>query len=232
MSTTEIEVQANHSPALSDLFEGLTRAEQQSLRECERRIDQAANSEQDAGRALTTIQEGKLYRATHRTFETYFEQRFGYGKTYAYRLIKAHHVRCHLAGLPHEDAAERVLRSISESDLDSPDQYRAAWSLAIEKAEGQAPSYSHVRDAVREIAPPRANRTKRERGPSSIPGVQVVTVERMVGDARKAGKAIAWHAVGDDEGTPNACVVVALGTAAVRDLIAGLESMLEEVGEK
>ena len=206
-----------------ELFEALTRSEKLTLRDCEHRIEQAANSEQDAGEALATIQENRLHRATAKTFEGYVKKRFGYGKTYAYRLIKSCRIRRHLAGLPHGDAVERVLRGIAESDMDSPEQFRAAWTLAIEKADGQAPTNAHVADAVREIAPPDAKKSK---GPSSIPGVQLVTVEKIVKATHKAGKVVALQTINDeDEDIPISCVFVVVGTAAVRDMIAVAEEI-------
>ncbi len=43
----------------------------------------------EVGNALFAIQEGELYRETHKTFNAYYKDKFGLDKTHAYRLIAA-----------------------------------------------------------------------------------------------------------------------------------------------
>jgi len=40
------------------------------------------------GRALTVIQSEQLYKSTNKTFEAYCKERWGFGRDYAYKLIK------------------------------------------------------------------------------------------------------------------------------------------------
>ncbi|MGH7969718.1 MAG: hypothetical protein ACREIC_13420, partial [Limisphaerales bacterium] len=43
----------------------------------------------DMGTALLAIREGRLYRATHPSFEAYCQERWGIGRSYASRVIGA-----------------------------------------------------------------------------------------------------------------------------------------------
>ncbi len=42
-----------------------------------------------AGKALTELRDRKLYRSTHKTFEEYCRERFGFERRYPYRLIES-----------------------------------------------------------------------------------------------------------------------------------------------
>ncbi len=42
-----------------------------------------------AGKALTELRDRKLYRSTHKTFEEYCRERFGFERRYPYRLMES-----------------------------------------------------------------------------------------------------------------------------------------------
>lgn len=124
-------VPAPHSPAghgqLSD-------AEEADLAVCEAALDNLRTAFAAAGKALAVIQAGRLYRAAHDTFDDYVEQRWGMGKSQAYRLIEAwplaerlspigerlteSHVRelLPLAGRHGQDAAATIYQTVQEAD--------------------------------------------------------------------------------------------------------------------
>jgi hypothetical protein len=59
------------------------------LRELEADVERHVSSFAAAGRALREIRDEKLYLNNYKTFEAYCKERWGYGKTHAYRLIDA-----------------------------------------------------------------------------------------------------------------------------------------------
>jgi len=65
--------------------DALTEADSQRLAELESQI---RNSNESKGRALREIRDSRLYRATHRTFESYLDERWNMSKAYGYQLIK------------------------------------------------------------------------------------------------------------------------------------------------
>ena len=61
--------------------------QEQSLRlQLERRVERAFL---EAGQALMELRDRRLYRSTHRTFEEYCRERFGYSRDAAYLKISA-----------------------------------------------------------------------------------------------------------------------------------------------
>jgi len=110
------------------------------LRQCELRID---NAYDDAWHALKTIHDGKLYRADgYKSFKDYVEQRWGYSKSRAHRLID--HVKiCEylkeqgVETLPTSEAHTQSLtklRRISKSEEDFLQRAGNAWEKAVDTA--------------------------------------------------------------------------------------------------
>ncbi|WP_375507104.1 hypothetical protein [uncultured Nostoc sp.] len=64
----------------------LTQEEQSDRLHLERQVEKAFYL---AGKALTQLQDRKLYRSTHKTFEEYCRERFGFERRYPYRLIES-----------------------------------------------------------------------------------------------------------------------------------------------
>ncbi|WP_339382508.1 hypothetical protein [Nostoc flagelliforme] len=52
----------------------------------ERRVERAFF---EAGKALTELRDRRLYRSTHKTFEDYCRERFGFSRRQPYHLIEA-----------------------------------------------------------------------------------------------------------------------------------------------
>ena len=62
---------------------------QNTLADCEARIEQGLATFIDVGTALLTIRDERLYRENHTTFESYCRARWDFTRAYAYRLIDA-----------------------------------------------------------------------------------------------------------------------------------------------
>lgn len=84
-----------------------------SLAECEATIERGVRSYIEAGEALRTIRDDRLYRETHGTFEDYCRERWGWERRRAYQLIEAADVVQNFAQLdapiPANDAQAREL---------------------------------------------------------------------------------------------------------------------------
>lgn len=71
------------------VIEVLSDSEVSELRECESIIEETKGSFIQCGQALAKIRDGKTYRATHKTFEAYCRERWGWGSDYSNKLISA-----------------------------------------------------------------------------------------------------------------------------------------------
>ena len=113
----------------------------------------------EAGKALAELRDRKLYRSTHKTFEEYCKQRFGYTRIAASYKIAAATVMDNLLtnGLQKEEIAtdelqtpkmltnglqilpnnERQVRPLVSLE---PEVQREAWQKAVEEAGGKVPS--------------------------------------------------------------------------------------------
>ena len=133
----------------------------------EQRVEQAFYQ---AGKALEELHNRKLYRSTHRTFEEYCKDRFGFERRHPYRLIEAVGVVDNLIKMCPNGAQngsepetfilptnERQVRSLVR--LVAEEQF-SCWQEAVDIAGGKAPSGRIVKDIVERI---------RERTPVPIP---------------------------------------------------------------
>ncbi|WP_306415006.1 MULTISPECIES: hypothetical protein [unclassified Calothrix] len=64
----------------------LTPEEQSDRLHLERKVERAFF---EAGKTLAELRDRRLYRSTHRTFEEYCRDRFGYNRSRSYQLIDA-----------------------------------------------------------------------------------------------------------------------------------------------
>ena len=67
----------------------LSGSEHGYLAACEAALENLARAFWAAGKALQVIRDGRLYRETHATFEDYVEQRWGFSRPQAYKLMAA-----------------------------------------------------------------------------------------------------------------------------------------------
>jgi hypothetical protein len=81
-------IDSESAPLTIDGQESLTAQQSSRLKQLEDVIETTEKSVGKAiGEALLEINEGRLYRAEYRTFEKCCESRWGYHRSYAYRLI-------------------------------------------------------------------------------------------------------------------------------------------------
>lgn len=105
----------------------LTRAESATLNKLEDVLTTARRWAVEEAQALVQIRDARLYRDRYRTFEEYAEQRWGYDKSYLYRLCQWGQAVANLSptgNFPQRESQARPLYGLS------PDQQRAAWRLA------------------------------------------------------------------------------------------------------
>jgi hypothetical protein len=69
-----------------EIIEELTYEEQQERLHLEKQVERSFYV---AGKALQQLRDRRLYRSTHRTFEEYCRDRFGYSRRHPYLLIDA-----------------------------------------------------------------------------------------------------------------------------------------------
>ncbi|MBW4689984.1 MAG: hypothetical protein KME40_34115 [Komarekiella atlantica HA4396-MV6] len=152
----EILVLPEIAEQLAELAE-LTDSEQSDRLYLERRVERAFY---EAGKALMELRDRRLYRSTHKTFEEYCRDRFGYTRMAASYKIAAATVIDNLTtnGLQNEEmstiglqilpTSERQVRPLSKLE---PSQQQQVWQAAVQEAGGKAPSGRVVTDVVQRI---------------------------------------------------------------------------------
>jgi hypothetical protein len=128
----------------------LSQEEQSDRLLLERKVERAFF---EAGKALTELRDRRLYRSTHKTFEEYCKDRFGYSRRQPYLLMEAAVIFDNL--LEKCDRSDHILptnewqiRPLSKLD---PDIQPEAWEQAVESAKGKVPSHRIVKDVVQRI---------------------------------------------------------------------------------
>jgi hypothetical protein len=140
-------------PELS--MQALSSSQVEKLTRLEEHIEQGMTTFKRVGLALLTIRDERLYREKHSTFEAYCQERWGFHRQHAHRLIEAARVATaiderHPVGdkTAPSPTSERQVRALTKLE---PDIGKQAWDRAVELADGKAPSYSHVEKAVAEV---------------------------------------------------------------------------------
>lgn len=113
----------------------------------------------EAGSGLRELRDKKLFRSTHRTFEEYCRDRFGFQRRYSYRLIDAATVVNDLCPIgTHEElgtAATQILPTNERQVRDlvglEAEEQRLVWDEAIQAAGGKLPSGRIVKNIVERL---------------------------------------------------------------------------------
>ncbi|MFN6569892.1 hypothetical protein [Dendronalium sp. ChiSLP03b] len=144
----------------------LTEQEQSDRLHLERQVEKAFYL---AGKALMELRDRKLYRSTHKTFEEYCRERFGFERRYPYRLMESTVVVDNLmkmcpnrtqndlsADTSTPDSSEGQVLPINEYQLRpliplEPEVQREAWQQAVKEVDGKVPSGRIVKDVVQRI---------------------------------------------------------------------------------
>ncbi len=144
------------------LMEELTPAEESERLQLERQVERAFYN---AGKALQQLRDRRLYRSTHKTFEEYCRDRFGFTRRHINYLIAGSLVVDNLkmgtngSQIETEDemgtngsqilpTSERQVRPLTKLE---PEEQLEAWQEAVEEAGGQVPSSRIVKDVVQRI---------------------------------------------------------------------------------
>lgn len=141
---------------INNLPEQLTYDEERDLAHLERKVERAFY---EAGIALEEIRDRKLYRSTHKTFEEYCQDRFGFTRMNASYLIAGAKVVDNLSLTFVNESFTKSSRLILPTKLEQtkalaklePDEQRQVWSEAIEKSNGKVPSGAVVKGIVDRI---------------------------------------------------------------------------------
>ena len=124
--------------------------DKQRLAELEEKIEHGRRAEVGIGEALIEIKKSGLFKGkTNRSFGAYCEERWGYERSYPYRLMDA---AMAAKVLPMGDTfpvppPERVLREIVPLVKGDPDGAREVWATLVGE-HGEDLTYLHVRGAV------------------------------------------------------------------------------------
>jgi hypothetical protein len=128
----------------------LTEQEQSDRLNLERRVERAVF---EAGKALMELRDRRLYRSTHKTFEEYCKERFGYSRRQPYLLMDAAIVFDNL--LEKCDPLDQVLptneRQVRPMTKLEPQEQQEVWLKAVELAGGKVPTGRIVKDVVQRI---------------------------------------------------------------------------------
>ncbi|MBD2616062.1 hypothetical protein VF14_36445 [Nostoc linckia z18] len=132
----------------------LTPQEQRDRARLEEKVETAFY---EAGKALMELRDRRLYRSTHKTFEEYCRDRFGYSRDAAYLKISATSVYENIQKyLPTNGrqiplpTSERQVRSLAKAELEPPQQAHV-WEQAVQEAGNKIPSGRIVKDVVDRI---------------------------------------------------------------------------------
>ena len=124
----------------------LSAAEAQALADAEAVIDAQMANMLAAMQALAAIAKGRLYRATHPTFEAYLDERWGLSRSQGHRMVRAGVVLAELseAGVSHaRDISGRALDAMASV----PEGERVAVYTEAVALAGGTPTAAHVREA-------------------------------------------------------------------------------------
>ena len=144
-----------------EVVDELTPEEERQRLFWERKVERAFY---EAGTALKELRDRRLYRSTHKTFEEYCRDRFGYSRRKMDYLISGSEVFENLQtrtigsqsdrdetrtiGSEILPISERQVRPLTQLE---PDQQRKVWQQAVEAAGVKVPSGRIVKDIVQRI---------------------------------------------------------------------------------
>jgi hypothetical protein len=121
--------------AASIPIQPLTDEEVERMRHCERILHEGLTTFFEVGCALLTIRERHLYRSAFPTFELYCKERWGIGRSYAWRVIGAAE---RLRLLPPEVEIQRPVNEFQMRPFLklTPEEFPHAWNEVVSRAKG------------------------------------------------------------------------------------------------
>jgi heat shock protein HspQ len=129
------------------VLEELSEAEVAELHRLELKVERAFY---EGGKALAELRDKRLYRATHKTFEEYCRDRFGFTRFSAYNKIAAASVFENLLTIGQQimPANERQVRDLTNLE---PNEQCEVWQSAVEQAGNKIPSGRIVKGIVERL---------------------------------------------------------------------------------
>lgn len=126
----------------------LTIIESQQIASLEKIIESGLRTFAEVGSALMEIRNGRLYRASHGTFEAYCRERWRFARNYANKMIAAAAVVENLGTTVPKPTTEAQARPLAQL---KPEDQPQAWNEANEKAksEGRSVTAMDVEEAVK-----------------------------------------------------------------------------------
>lgn len=138
---------------LFDIAMELTETEQGRLAELEAVVDRGQKVFIEVGRALTEIRDSKLYRETHKTFEEYCQERWGFTRMRASQFISAAEVveNLNVNNCLQTPATESQARPLARLE---PEIQPIAWQESVATAPNGKVTAAHIESVVRRFIPP------------------------------------------------------------------------------
>ncbi len=143
----------------------LNEKENNQFEACEDILRRGLGTFFEVGSALLTIRQERLYRVSHSTFESYCHERWGIGRSYAWRVIGAAE---RLKLLPEN---EDIPRPSNEFQIRpflklEPEQFPKAWQQALRKAKDGKVTQGIVREVLADIDPARTGPSAKDKRPA------------------------------------------------------------------
>jgi len=124
--------------------DALTPAEAEDRTNYEAVIREGMDSFQAVGAALKAIRDAKLYRSTHKTFESYCKDVWNWGKSYAYRVIGAAEVAVEMS----TKVDKLNVAQASELRKVEPERRARVFEEAAAKSEDGEPTAAQIRKSA------------------------------------------------------------------------------------
>ena len=131
---------------MSASIEILTADESDALAVCEQRIAAGIESFRTVGLALQHVRDGRLYRATHDSFESYCRAKWGMGKSYAYQIMASACVAVEVSATA-DIKTERAARELSKVEPEHRED------VVRKAAEAGPVTAKAIKQAAAEVAP-------------------------------------------------------------------------------
>lgn len=122
-----------------------------SLEKEEAIIQRGLDTFVEVGEALLRIKEGKLYKATHGTWNEYVRERWGFSRVQAHRLIAASDVVADIKMLPIGNILPTSESQVRPLAVLPKEQQADAWVAAVKLAPKGEPTAKHVKQVVEDF---------------------------------------------------------------------------------
>lgn len=151
----------------------LSASEKDEMRECETVLREGLATFFEVGSALLIIRDKQLYRATHSTFDLYCRERWGIGRSYAWRVIGAAE---RLKLLPSDELTARPINEFQIRPFLKLEacEFPTAWRKALARSKNGKITSKLLAEVVQELgAGNRPRRRERNQKASSRSGSSV-----------------------------------------------------------